>query len=194
MNDKTLNGTLLYLYTKYSLGSDAYWFYELWEPSKLHLNFRIQNFDFSFKKIIYIQNVLVSVNQGGHICYIYFSIKKKFGETFYPLWSSLFSEVMPRKIKGDAPKKSLWSPPPSPQIPCLSLPLPHAHLTSELTPSFIQFLSRCIYILRCRAMAASHFICAGLLGSSLLSCFGLCVVSKMHRVKCKPRGHIRVTE
>lgn len=69
-----------------------------------------------FKKIIYIQNVLVSVNQGGHICYIYFSIKKKFGETFYPLWSSLFSEVMPRKIKGDAPKKSLWSPPP-PKFP-----------------------------------------------------------------------------
>lgn len=109
------------------------------------------------------------------------------------MWSSLFSEVMPRKIKGDAPKKSLWSSPLSPQIPCLSLPLPHAHLTSELTPSFIQFLSRCIYILRCRAMAASHFICAGLLGSSLLSCFGLCVVSKMQRVKCKPRGHIRVT-
>lgn len=41
-----------------------------------------------------------------------FQFKKKFGETFYPLWSSLFSEVMPRKIKGDAPKKSLWSPPP----------------------------------------------------------------------------------
>lgn len=157
MDDKTLNGTLLYLYTKYSLGSDAYWFYELWEPSKLHLNFRIQNFDFSFKKIIYIQNVLVSVNQGGHICYIYFSIKKKFGETFYPLWSSLFSEVMPRKIKGDAPKKSLWSPLPpnslpfSPSPPCTlniwtnssfhSIPFPlYLHIALQGNGSFSFYL------------------------------------------------------
>lgn len=116
------------------------------------------------------------------------------------VWRDLLSLVVFPLFGSDAQEdqrrcsKEKFMVPPSPQIPCLSLPLPHAHLTSELTPPFIQFLSRCIYILRCRAMAASHFICAGLLGSSLLSCFGLCVVSKMHRVKCKPRGHIRVTE
>lgn len=54
-------------------------------------------------------------------------------------------------------------------------------------PTFIHAnlsLSRRIYICCCGAKLVSRFICAEFIGSSLLSCFGLCVVSEMPRVKC----------
>lgn len=72
------------------------------------------------------------------------------------------------------------TPPPPSSLPS------YAHLTSELSPSFIHAdlsLSRRIYICCCRAKVVSHFICADFIGSRLLNCFGLCVVSEAQRVK-----------
>lgn len=112
---------------------------------------------------------------------------------FTPLWFSLPPNDDQADQRGCSKENWRRWLPPSP-VPPSSTPLictlniwtpPSIHATRSL--------SRCIYIFCCRAKVVSRFICAEFIGSSLLSCFGLCVVSEMQRVKCKPWGHAQVT-
>jgi len=99
---------------------------------------------------------------------------------------------MTGQIKGDALKNTLNGD--SASSPLFSpTPLIYAHFTSNLPPSFIHAnpsLSRRIYIHAAAGQRVTRFIYAEFIGSSLLSCFGSCVVSETQRVKCEPWGHL----
>lgn len=120
------------------------------------------------------------------------------------LWSNLSSfEVFPLSQiddhadqRGCSKENSWWWPPLLPAAPTPTPPtIPLICTLNMWTPPFFYSCLSCrIYICHCRAKVVSRFICAEFIGSSLLSCFGLCVFGEMQRVKCKPWGHVWVTD